>query len=197
MSGSAWPVRSPKDKRYFAFEVMHTVLGGGFTGRITQTLREKMGIIYHAYMKQDWRRHGGPFVLDVAIDTPETARGIQTLIAMYGDLSKTPVPAAELEKAKQNLIRALPLKFDTNAETATMFAELAIHGVPDAFYASYVTNVGKDHGGRCPRRRTGAPARGPARVRRRRRPREDPRGARQARPRQAGAARRLRSREVI
>ena len=37
-----------KDKRYYAFEVLATTLGGGFTSRLTQRLREQLGITYGA-----------------------------------------------------------------------------------------------------------------------------------------------------
>jgi predicted Zn-dependent peptidase len=51
------------DGRYFAFEVLRTTLGGGFTSRITQRLREQLGIIYHAHANMVWRVAPGPFVI--------------------------------------------------------------------------------------------------------------------------------------
>jgi zinc protease len=53
------------------------------------------------------------------------------------------VPAAELDKAKQNMIRALPAEFATNAETAAAFANLAMHGLPDSWFAHYADQVRK------------------------------------------------------
>jgi len=76
-----------KDRRYFAFEVLRTVLGGGFTGRITQRLREQLGIIYHGYASMEWRVAPGPFVIDAAIDTPKTATGISEVFKMLDDLA--------------------------------------------------------------------------------------------------------------
>jgi len=62
----------------------------------------------------------------------------------YGanDLATNDVPAAELEKSKQNIIRALPAMFDTNAATASAFADLALHGLPD-YYATYAQGIRK------------------------------------------------------
>jgi zinc protease len=62
---------------------------------------------------------------------------------MLDDLSTTDVPAAELEKSKQNLIRALPAQFETNAATAAAFADVVLYGLPDNWYASYAANVRK------------------------------------------------------
>jgi zinc protease len=132
-----------KDRRYFAFEVLRTVLGGGFTGRITQRLREQLGIIYHGYASMDWRVAPGPFVIDAAIDTPNTATGISEVIKMLDDLASHDVPDPELDKAKQNLVRALPTMFDTNAATASAFVDLALYGLPDDWYAQFAEGVRK------------------------------------------------------
>ena len=48
-----------KDRRYYAFEVLTTTLGGGFTSRLDQTLREKMGITYGVHAGMDWRARPG------------------------------------------------------------------------------------------------------------------------------------------
>jgi zinc protease len=132
-----------KDKRYYAFEVLRTALGGGFTGRITQRLREQLGIIYHGYATMDWRVAPGPFVIDAAIETSKTATGISEVIKMLDDLASQDVPPAELDKAKQNLVRALPAMFQTNGATASAFADLALHRLPDDWYAQFADGIRK------------------------------------------------------
>lgn len=126
-----------KDRRFAAFEVLRTILGDGFTSRIVQKLREELGIIYNGSARVDWRVQPGPFVIAVAIQTPDTARGIAEIMKMLDDLAATPVAAAELEKAKQNIIRELPAKFGTNGAIAEAFGELALLGLPDDTFAKY------------------------------------------------------------
>ena len=132
-----------KDKRYYAFEVLATTLGGGFTSRLNQRLREQLGITYGVRAGMDWRLAPGPFSIGTAIVTPETAHGITEAIKILDDFAANDVPAAELEKSKQNMIRALPAMFDTNAATAGAFADLALHGLPDDWYAHYADAVRK------------------------------------------------------
>ncbi len=132
-----------KDKRYYAFEVMANALGGGFTSRLNQRLREQLGITYGVGAGMDWRLSPGPFAISTAIVAPETAHGISEALAIVDGLATKDVPAAELDKAKQNLIRALPAQFGTNAGTAASFAELALHGLPDDWYAHYVAQIRK------------------------------------------------------
>lgn len=132
-----------KDPRVFAFEVLRTALGDGFTSRLVQKLREEMGITYGAGAGMDYRMQPGPFVIATAIQTPDTGRGIAEIIKMLDDLSTNPMPAAELEKSKQNIIRALPAMFDSNASTAGTFASNVLLGLPDNYYATYADAVRK------------------------------------------------------
>jgi zinc protease len=132
-----------KDRRYYQFEVLSSTLGGGFTSRLVQRLREQMGITYGARAGMDYRVVPGPFVISTAIVTPETARGIGEIIKILDDLATNDVPAEELEKSKQNLIRALPDLFQTNAATAGTLADLALYGLPDNWYANYAANIRK------------------------------------------------------
>jgi zinc protease len=132
-----------KDRRYSAFEVMTSTLGGGFTSRLVQTLREKMGITYGAHAGMDWRRAPGPFVISTAIVTPATGQGIGKTLEILDDLATHDLSAEELEKSKQNLIRALPAQFETNTGTASSFAELVLLGLPDDYYAHYADGIRK------------------------------------------------------
>ncbi len=132
-----------KDRRYPAFEVFRTTLGDGFTSRLVQRLREQLGITYGANASQDWRLARGPFVIGTAIVTPSTAQGLEETLKMVAELGTTDVPAEELEKSKQNIIRALPAMFDTNSATTGAFAELVMHGLPLDWYARYAAQVRK------------------------------------------------------
>jgi predicted Zn-dependent peptidase len=132
-----------KDRRYWAFEVLRTTLGDGFTSRIIQKLREQLGIIYNGSAQMGYRQQRGPFVIAVAIQTPDTARGISEIVKLLDELATTDVPAPELEKSKQNIIRALPSLFDTNASTVAAFADLVVHKLPDNYYATYADSVRK------------------------------------------------------
>ncbi len=132
-----------KDKRFFAFEVYRTTLGDGFTSRLTQRLREQLGITYGASANMDWRVAHGPFVIGTALVTAATAQGITETLKLVDDLTTTEIPAGELEKSKQNMIRALPARFGTNAAIASTLAELVLQGLPDDWFARYAAGVRK------------------------------------------------------
>lgn len=132
-----------RDKRYFAFEVMRTVLGDGFTSRLNHRLREELGITYGIGAGMAWHVGPGLFSIASAIVVDETSRGLAEIIKILDGLVAVEVPAAELDKAKQNLVRALPAMFDTNAQTAGAFGELALYKLPDDWYATFADGVRK------------------------------------------------------
>ncbi len=132
-----------KDPHFYQLEVFRMILGGSFTSRLNNRLREQLGITYGISAIQDWRKAKGPFLIASAIVTAETAKGLGEILKIVDDLGTVDVPADELEKAKQQLIRALPAEFDTNSSTVDAFVTLIAHGLPDNWYASYADNIRK------------------------------------------------------
>jgi zinc protease len=132
-----------KDAHFYQLEVLTQLLGGGFTSRLVQKLREEEGIVYTIEAAMEYRVAPGAFEVSTAVDTPATSAAIAEIVKQVGDLSTTDVTGEELDRAKQNLIRALPTTFATNASTAAAFAELALYGLPDDWYARYADNVRK------------------------------------------------------
>jgi predicted Zn-dependent peptidase len=132
-----------KDPRYYKFEVFRTALGDGFTSRLTQRLREQMGITYGIGAFQDWRVATGPFIIASAIVTAETSKGLAEVMKILDEMSAVDLPAEELDKAKQNLIRALPSMFETNSSTVDAYTNLVVHRLPDNWYATYADNIRK------------------------------------------------------
>ena len=132
-----------KDKRYYQVEVLANALGGSFTSRLNNRLREQLGITYGVRAGEDYRAQPGPFLISTAIVTAATGQGLSETMKILDDVAAKDIPAEELEKAKQNLIRALPAQFDTNAATVSSFADLVTYGLPDNWYASYAAGIKK------------------------------------------------------
>lgn len=131
------------DPRFYAFEVLRTALGGGFTSRLTQRLREDLGITYGASAVMDWRVRPGPFFIGTAIEAAQTASGVVEIFAILRDLASRELPPDELEKTKQSLIRALPAELESNLATTTALASLVQLGLPPTWHATYAANLRK------------------------------------------------------
>jgi zinc protease len=131
------------DSRYHTIEVMTTILGGGFTSRLVQRLREQLGYTYGIRAAHRYLETTGVFAVSSGVFTPVTGESIKEIRAIIDDLTSKPVPPAELDKAKQNLIRQLPAEFDSNHEVASAFADLARYKLSDTWYDGFTAAVAK------------------------------------------------------
>lgn len=136
--GAVGVPRSTKD--YFALSVLNTILGGSFTSRLMQNLRETHGYTYGARSSFDMRRAAGPFTASAEV---VAAKSDSALVEFMKELSsiRDTVPVAELSKAKQYMQLGLPSDFETTQQIATALVPVALYDLPLNFYDSYVQSV--------------------------------------------------------
>ena len=108
--GAVGVARSTPD--YFALQVLNTVLGGSFTSRLNQNLREEHGYAYGASSRFDMRLSAGPFTASAGVQTDKTA---ESLTEFFNELEAiaAPIGADELAKAKNYLALGFPGDFET------------------------------------------------------------------------------------
>ncbi|MFL6306476.1 MAG: M16 family metallopeptidase [Candidatus Sulfotelmatobacter sp.] len=136
--GSVGVPRSTKD--YFALTVMNTILGGSFSSRLNQNLREARGYTYGAGSRFDMRRAAGPFTASAEI---VSAKSDSALIEFMKELNgiRQAVPADELSRAKRYLQLQLPGNFETTQQIASALVPVALYGLPLDYYNTYVQSV--------------------------------------------------------
>ncbi len=135
------PTVARNNPDYFPMLVLNTLLGGSFTSRLQQNLRETHGYTYGARSSFGWRRGAGPFQASAAVRTAVTD---SSLIEFFNELNRIrtePVPADELTRAKNYVALGLPRSLETNTALAVGMADLATHGLDAGFYDSYVARV--------------------------------------------------------
>ena len=136
--GAVGVPRSTKD--YFALTVMNTILGGSFTSRLNQNLREARGYTYGAASRFDMRRAAGPFTASAEI---VSAKSDSALLEFMKELNgiRQSVPADELSRAKRYLQLQLPGNFETTQQIAAALVPVALYGLPLDYYNNYVQNI--------------------------------------------------------
>jgi len=125
---------------FFALRVLNTVLGGAFTSRLNQNLREEHGYAYGAGSSFDMRGSAGPFYSAAAVQTDKTSEALREFFKEL-DAIRTPIPAAELEKAKNYLALLLPRNFETTQSLAGSLAQLFVYNLPADYYATFTDRV--------------------------------------------------------
>ncbi len=136
--GTVGVPRSTPD--YFALRVLNTILGGSFTSRLNANLREQHGYAYGAGSTFDMRRSAGPFYAAAGVQTDKTTEALKEF---FNELTRIrePVPADELERARNYLSLALPRNFETTRDLASSWAQVWVYDLPEDFYATYRDRV--------------------------------------------------------
>ena len=130
--------RSTSD--YFPLLVLNTVLGGSFTSRLNQNLREEHGYAYGASSGFDMRLSAGPFVAAAGVQTDKTAEALREffneLTAIAG-----PIGADEIAKARNYIALGFPSEFESSGDLSRRLEELIVYQLPDDYFERYVANV--------------------------------------------------------
>ena len=137
---------------YFALRVLNTILGGAFTSRLNTNLREEHGYAYGASSSFEMRLSPGPFFAAAGVQTDKTAEALKEFFKEIAGIRR-PLPAGELEKAKNYLSLLLPRNFETSTSVARSLGPLFVYNLPDDYFAPYVPGARGDRGRRAARRR--------------------------------------------
>jgi zinc protease len=136
--GRVGVARSTAD--YFPIQVLNTVLGGSFTSRLNNNLREVHGYAYGAGSSFDMRGAAGPFYATAGVQTDKTAEALKEFFVELNAILK-PVPADELTRAKNYVALRFPSAFEATGDISRRLEEALVYKLPDDYYAKYVQNI--------------------------------------------------------
>ena len=137
--GHVGPPRTTPD--WYALDVLNTILGGAFTSRLNQNLRETHGYTYGAFSQFAARRLSGAFVALASVVTAKTDSSLLEFLKELRRIRDELVPAAELAKAKAYVTLGLPGEFETTGGAAGRFRDLLAYGLPLDYYDHYIERI--------------------------------------------------------
>jgi zinc protease len=125
---------------YFAIIVMNTILGGSFTSRLNNNLREQHGYTYGAGSYFDFRVLPGPFLAYSAVQTAVTDKALGEFMKELNGILQ-PVQDADVERAKNYVALSFPGDFQTVGQIAHQLVQLVAYGLPDDYFNTYVGRI--------------------------------------------------------
>ncbi len=125
-----------------ALEVMNALLGGLFTSRINLNLREDKGYTYGAFSTFVFRQDAGPFYVGAGVRTDATAPSVTEIYNEIKKMKDVEVTLDELTLGKDSLVRSMPGRFETTAQTVDSFATLFVYNLGLDYYSKYIERVG-------------------------------------------------------
>jgi predicted Zn-dependent peptidase len=137
--GRVGVARSTPD--YYPLMVVNTALGGSFTSRLNNTLREKKGYTYGAGSSFTMRKAAGPFRANAEVVSAKTD---SALIEFMRELKaiREPLPADELAKAKRYLQLGYAENFESTGDIAAQLSQLIPYGVPLTSLGAFNAGIG-------------------------------------------------------
>ena len=119
------------DPDYMAAYILNEILGGaGFESRLMNEVREKRGLTYGVSTFLVPKFHAELWMGQVASSNATVAEAIDVVTAEWTRLAQDGVTSDELDTIKTYLTGAYPLRFDGNAEIASILVGMQVIGLP-------------------------------------------------------------------
>jgi predicted Zn-dependent peptidase len=91
------------DENRYATLILNTVLGGGMSSRLFQTIREERGLAYSVYSDLSPYRDTGNLCVYAGTSAGKALQVVDLILAEFRNLKETPVSGEELTRAKDQL----------------------------------------------------------------------------------------------
>lgn len=125
---------------YFPIQVLNTILGGSFSSRLNNNLREVHGYTYGAASSFDMRASAGPFSATAGVQTDKTSEALKEFFVELNAILK-PIPAEELARAKNYVALRYPSAFETTGDISRRLEDALVYNLPDDYFAKYVQSI--------------------------------------------------------
>jgi zinc protease len=120
----------PDEPDFFPLQVMNRVLGGGFTSRLMQRLRDEKGWAYGAGSSLTQPRDVGIFFATTEVRTAVADSAVAEILSQLHALRDQPMDAAEMQSAVNYLVGNFPLTIETAGQIAGQIARARLIGRP-------------------------------------------------------------------
>jgi zinc protease len=128
------PARDTPD--FPALQIMNGVLGGMFSSRLNNNLRETRGLTYGIHSQFDYDRQPAPFSVETSVQQNATGEAVREILREVAAMRERPVSADELTASRNAQLLSLPGQFETNADIGASLTELFVYGLPPDYYDS-------------------------------------------------------------
>jgi zinc protease len=129
---------------YYAADVMNDIFSGGFSSRLVQTVRTKLGLAYEAQgaLTASYD-HPGIFYVIVGTRSPATVPATQAALTEVRGMRTTPPSPKELQQAKDDLLNSFIFSYDSKDKILGEQVILELYHYPSDLLERYPPNIEK------------------------------------------------------
>lgn len=137
--GTLCPTRSSPD--YWGLLMGVSILGAGASSRLFLVVREQYGFAYSVGAHLDYYRRVSAFVASAQTATENTFQAIAQIQSEIERLLNEPIPRDEMEATRNYLMGRYTLSWVTLGSITSLFAQIAIHGLPLDYWHQYLDQL--------------------------------------------------------
>jgi len=129
---------------YFAIEVFNEVMGGGFSSRLVQDIRTRLGLAYSVGGGIGTAfDHPGVTRFVLGTKSESTVQAVQAVFSDVEDLQKKPITEDEIKRAKDSILNSFIFNFDTPDKVLHERMAYEFYGYPLNFLEQYRAGIEK------------------------------------------------------
>ncbi|HEY5960241.1 MAG TPA: pitrilysin family protein, partial [Polyangiaceae bacterium] len=141
----AQPFPKRQEAGYAARQLLDNVLGGQFTSRINQNLRERHAYTYGAHSTAIATRYFGLMTVSTSVRTEVTVPAVQEIIQelreIRGSSPQRPIASDELQRARAGLVQRLGAHLEDSHRLIDDYEQLFVYGLAPNYLESYLTET--------------------------------------------------------
>ncbi|HVM61716.1 MAG TPA: pitrilysin family protein [Verrucomicrobiae bacterium] len=116
---------------FYALRLGNFVLGGGFYAtRLYRDLRKENGLVYSVESSFDIHETRGMYQVEYGCDPPNVSKAREMIVRDLTEMQTRPVGADELQQAKAEWLRGIPLSESSTGDIATKLLYYSTHDLP-------------------------------------------------------------------
>lgn len=121
--------------------VVNATLGGGFSGRLFQNLREKHGWTYGSSSAFDYKKLAGNFQATAETRNEVTGPAVAEILKEITRIRDEPAKEEEIALQRQYNVGNYLLSLENTARTAQRVQDIDLYGLPADFYKTYAKRM--------------------------------------------------------
>ncbi|QQS37279.1 MAG: insulinase family protein [Ignavibacteriales bacterium] len=125
---------------FYSRVLMNTILGGQYSSRINQNLRERNGFTYGASSIINYWKYDAFFCVTTSVNTANTGAAVKEILFELSEIKKG-VTDSEAEFACSMLIKKFPLFFETYNQLNGNSGVLFKYDLPDSYFKEYASKI--------------------------------------------------------
>ena len=129
------------DPDHYPLVVMNALLGEYFNSRLNSLIRDKLGLTYSISSSFSYNREQASFTISSATRNEAVGQLVRKTLDVLNDMKHSPVPAEEVEMAKNYLIGGFPLATATLGAVASRWVGTYLFGLGPNYLNEHVPKI--------------------------------------------------------